>query len=189
VHKVFEVSCCIIIICRVLLSSFFVMGRVIATIVLFLAVGAFALPQKPSAKPAPKEPEAPATTSRPAPPKVPEKKVEKPQKPQKPLDTSPMVPDEKKMVVKKVVEKPVAKPDPKPPKKPEPKKEAPKKPEPKPEPKPEVKEPKPVSPATKKTCVEQTRDCLEKANWSYTKIANCTWNAGVCLSGRLGIEF
>lgn len=159
-------------------------------IVLFLVVGAFALPQKPSTKPAPKEVEAPATTS--APPKLPEEKKEKP---------APVLPDESKMVVTKTIEMPDAKPEPKKPepkkeepkkeetKKEEPKKEEPKKEEPKEEQpkKPETK-PEPES-EVKKTCVEQTRDCLEEANWGYTEIATCTWNAGVCLAGRLGIEF
>merc|ERR1719357_2000782 len=152
-------------------------------LVLFLAVGAFAMPQKdvapaapeanvetPEEKPEPKVPvvEEPITAV-----ELPEANVETPE--EKPEPKVPVV--EEPITAVELPEENVETPE----EKPEPKVE-----EPKAEPKPEII---PAPNSTEKTCVEQSRKCLEGANWSYTKIANCTWQAGVCLAGRLGIQY
>merc|ERR1711931_469004 len=149
----------------------FTMARMLL-LVLFLAVGAFAMPQKDVAPAAPEAPAPEAAEAPVAKPKVPV--VEEP-------ITAVELPEAN-------FETPEEKPEPKveEPKVEEPKVEEPKVEEPKAEPKPEII---PAPNSTEKTCVEQSRKCLEGANWSYTKIANCTWQAGVCLAGRLGIQY
>merc|ERR1712168_1446548 len=125
------------------------------------------MPQKDVAPAAPEAPAPEAAEAPAAEPKVPV--VEEP-------ITAVELPEEN-------VETPEEKPEPK---VEEPKVEEPKVEEPKAEPKPEIV---PAPNSTEQTCVEQSRKCLEGANWSYTKIANCTWQAGVCLAGRLGIQY
>jgi len=169
-------------------------------LVLFLAVGAFAMPQKDVAPAAPEAP-APAPEAAEAPkPKVPvvEEPITAVELPEANVETPEEKPEPKVPVVEEPitavelpeenVETPEEKPEPKveEPKVEEPKVEEPKVEEPKAEPKPEII---PAPNSTEKTCVEQSRKCLEGANWSYTKIANCTWQAGVCLAGRLGIQY
>jgi len=164
-------------------------------LVLFLAVGAFAMPQKDVA---PAAPEAPAPEAAEAPvskPKVPvvEEPITAVELPEANVETPEEKPEPKVPVVEEPItavelpEENVETPEEKPePKVEEPKVEEPKAEEPKAEPKPEIQ---PAPNTTEKTCVEQCRNCLEGANWSYTKIANCTWQAGVCLAGRLGIQY
>jgi len=70
------------------------------------------------------------------------------------------------------------------------------KPAPKPAAKPAVKPapkpvaPKPVAPkpAPKEiTCVETTRDCLEGANWTFTRVVACAYPGfTTCMATRLG---
>merc|ERR1712212_1481064 len=178
------------------------------TIVLFAAVGAFALPQKDGGVKEATVPEKvekvaveveatePQTTT---PPVIQETKVLKPAT----LDTK--------------VEKPEAKPEAKPePKKPEAKAEPktpeekpesktpeekpvakPVKPAPKPAPKEEPKAAKPVAkPEAKpkvtpveRPCVERYRDCLQQAEWVPSNIYGCGSNLFTCLSGRFGMQW
>jgi len=171
------------------------MARITFAIVLFLAVGALAMPQQNGdvKAPEPVEEEIVATTSAPAPPpqqpekeKVVEKPVEKPVE-EKPIELPVEEP------VKKVEEPAVVAPPPKPEPKEAPKPvepEEPKKAEPEAEAKPEPEAENETTPkAAESTCVEKYRNCLEEANWAIKQIADCTVNAGSCLGGRLGIEF
>merc|ERR1711973_413298 len=175
--------------------STFIMARITFAIVLFLAVGALAMPQQNGdvKAPEPKEEEIVATTTAPAPPpqqhekeKVVEKPVEKPVE-EKPIELPVEEP------VKKVEEPVVVAPPPKPEPKEAPKPvetEEPKKAEPEVEAKPEPEAENETTPkAAETTCVEKYRNCLEEANWAIKQIADCTVNAGSCLGGRLGIEF
>merc|ERR1712180_413723 len=157
-----------------LINFYIIMARFGFAIVLFLAAGAIAMPQKNGEvkAPEPVEAESLATTSAPAPPVAPEEKIEKPV--EKPVEKPIELPVEEP--VKKVAKKPAAKVAPPPP--------------PKPEPKPEPEAENETAPkAAESTCVEKYRNCLEKANWAVKNIADCTLNAGSCLGRRLGIEF
>merc|ERR1711962_1050664 len=156
-----------------LINFYIIMARFGFAIVLFLAAGALAMPQKNGEvkAPEPVEAESLATTSAPAPPVAPEEKIEKPV--EKPVEKPIELPVEEPV---KKVKKPAAKVAPPPP--------------PKPDPKPEPEAENETTPkAAESTCVEKYRNCLEKANWAVKNIADCTLNAGSCLGGRLGIEF
>merc|ERR1711872_409059 len=169
--------------------STFIMARITFAIVLFLAVGALAMPQQNGdvKAPEPVEEEIVATTTAPAPPpqqpeeeKVVEKPVEKPVE-EKPIE----LPVEEPAVVIAPPPKPEPKEAPKPVET-----EEPKKVEPEAEDKPEPEAENETTPkAAESTCVEKYRNCLEEANWAIKQIADCTVNAGSCLGGRLGIEF
>merc|ERR1711973_478813 len=176
--------------------STFIMARITFAIVLFLAVGALAMPQQNGEvkAPEPKEEEVVATTTAPAPPpqqpeeeKVVEKPVEKPVE-EKPIEL-PVEEPVKKVEEPVAVVAPPPKPEPKEAPKPvEP--EEPKKAEPEVEAKPEPEAENETTPkAAESTCVEKYRNCLEEANWAIKQIADCTVNAGSCLGGRLRIEF
>merc|ERR1719209_1626702 len=162
----------------------FTMARMLL-LVLFLAVGAFAMPQKDVAPAAPEAPAPEAAEAEAPKPKVPvvEEPITAVELPEANVETPEEKPEPKVPVVEEPItavelpEENVETPE----EKPEPKVE-----EQKAEPKPEII---PAPNSTEKTCVEQSRKCLEGANWSYTKIANCTWQAGVCLAGRLGIQY
>merc|ERR1712180_349367 len=178
-----------------LINFYIIMARFGFAIVLFLAAGALAMPQKNGEvkAPEPVEAESLATTSAPAPPVAPEEKIEKPvEKPvEKPIELPVEEPVKKvKKPAAKVAPPPPPKPEPKPAPKPvdvaEPKEAEPAKPDPKPEPEAENET---TPKAAESTCVEKYRNCLEKANWAVKNIADCTLNAGSCLGGRLGIEF
>jgi len=168
--------------------------RITLAIVLFAAVGAFALPQKDGGV---KEATAPE--------KVEEVAVEV----EVQTTTAPVVQETK--VLKPAttkVEEPEAKPEAKSEEKPEPKKpEAkaePKKPEEKPVPKPvkpaPKEEPKAAKPVAKpeakpevtpeeRPCVERYRDCLQQAEWVPANIYGCGSNLFTCLSGRFGMQW
>merc|ERR1712183_452137 len=174
--------------------------RITLAIVLFAAVGAFALPQKDGGvkeAAAPEkvekvvvEVEAQTTTA----PVVQETKVPKPAT----IDTKVEEPEAKheaKPEAKPEHKKPEAKPEPKTPEeKPVPK---PVKPAPKPAPKEEPKAAKPVAkPESKpevtpeeRPCVERYRDCLQQAEWVPANIYGCGSNLFTCLSGRFGMQW
>merc|ERR1712142_1443053 len=147
--------------------------RITLTIVLFAAVGAFALPQKDGGV---KEAAAP-------------EKVEKVA-----VEVEATKP-EAKPEAKPEPKKPEAKPEPKTPEeKPVPK---PVTPAPKPAPKEEPKAAKPVAkPAAKpevtpveRPCVERYRDCLQQAEWVPSNTYGCGSNLFTCLSGRFGMQW
>merc|ERR1712042_344458 len=170
--------------------------RITLTIVLFAAVGAFALPQKDGGVKEAAAPEKvekvavevePQTTTAPV---VQETKVLKPAT----LDTKVEEP-EAKPEAKPEPKKPEAKPESKTPEeKPVPK---PVKPAPKPAPKEEPKAAKPVAkPKAKpevtpveRPCVERYRDCLQQAEWVPSNIYGCGSNLFTCLSGRFGMQW
>merc|ERR1712183_926842 len=169
--------------------------RITLAIVLFAAVGAFALPQKDGGVKEAAAPEKveevavevePQTTTTPV---VQETKVLKPAT----IDTKVEEPEAKP------VAKPEAKPEAKaelktPEEKPVPK---PVKPEPKPAPKEEPKAAKPVAKPEAKAevtpeerpCVERYRDCLQQAEWVPANIYGCGSNLFTCLSGRFGMQW
>merc|ERR1719466_53643 len=186
--------------------------RITLAIVLFAAVGAFALPQRWDIKPMLKKDGGVKKAA--APEKVEKVAVEvEATEPQ--TTTAPVVQETKVLkpaTIDTKVEEPEAKPESKPEAKPEPKK-----PEEKPEPKtPEEKPvPKPVKPAPKpapkeepkaakpvakpeskpevtpeeRPCVERYRDCLQQAEWVPANIYGCGSNLFTCLSGRFGMQW
>merc|ERR1712096_434899 len=177
--------------------------RITLAIVLFAAVGAFALPQKDGGVKEATAPEKvekvaveveatePQTTTAPV---VQETKVLKPAT----IDIKVEEPDAKpeaKPEAKAEPKKPEAKAEPKTPEeKPVPK---PVKPAPKPAPKEEPKAAKPVAkPEAKqevtseeRPCVERYRDCLQQAEWVPANIYGCGSNLFTCLSGRFGMQW
>merc|ERR1712183_577561 len=157
--------------------------RITLAIVLFAAVGAFALPQKDGGV---KEAAAP-------------EKVEKVAEEVEPQTTTAPVVQETKVLkpatIDTKVEEPEAKAEPKTPEeKPVPK---PVKPAPKPAPKEEPKAAKPVAKPEAKAevtpeerpCVERYRDCLQQAEWVPSNIYGCGSNLFTCLSGRFGMQW
>merc|ERR1712096_492758 len=133
--------------------------RITLAIVLFAAVGAFALPQKDGGV---KEATAPEKVEKVAV----EVEATEPQ-----TTTAPVVQETK-------VPKPV-KPAPKPAPKEEPKAA-------KPVAKPETKQE--VTPE-ERPCVERYRDCLQQAEWVPANIYGCGSNLFTCLSGRFGMQW
>merc|ERR1712113_742309 len=154
--------------------------RITLTIVLFAAVGAFALPQKDGGV---KEATVPEKVEK----VVVEVEATEPQ-----TTTAPVVQETK--VLKPVtldtkVEEPEAKPEAKPePKKPEAKPES-KTPEEKPVAKPVKPAPKPEVTPVERPCVERYRDCLQQAEWVPSNIYGCGSNLFTCLSGRFGMQW
>merc|ERR1712119_261808 len=174
--------------------------RITLAIVLFAAVGAFALPQKDGGVKEAAAPEKvekvavevePQTTTAPV---VQETKVLKPATIDI-KDEEPEAKPEAKPETKAEPKKPEAKAEPKTPEeKPVPK---PVKPAPKPAPKEEPKAAKPVAkPEAKqevtpeeRPCVERYRDCLQQAEWVPANIYGCGSNLFTCLSGRFGMQW
>merc|ERR1712142_1256524 len=165
--------------------------RITLTIVLFAAVGAFALPQKDG-----------GVKDATAPEKV--EKVAVEVETTEPQTTTAPVVQETKVLKPATLDTKVEEPEAKPEAKPEPKKPEPKKPEEKPAPKPvkpaPKEEPKAAKPVAKpeakpevtpveRPCVERYRDCLQQAEWVPSNIYGCGSNLFTCLSGRFGMQW
>merc|ERR1711931_365760 len=164
--------------------------RITLAIVLFAAVGAFALPQRWDIKPMLKKDGGVKEAT--APEKV--EKVAVEVEATEPQTTTAPVVQETKVLKPATIDIKVEEPDAKPEEKPVPK---PVKPAPKPAPKEEPKAAKPVAKPeaepevtpVERPCVERYRDCLQQAEWVPSNIYGCGSNLFTCLSGRFGMQW
>merc|ERR1712096_223360 len=149
--------------------------RITLAIVLFAAVGAFALPQRWDIKPMLKKDGGVKEAT--APEKV--EKVAVEVEATEPQTTTAPVVQETKVLKPATIDIKVEEPDAKPEAKEEPKAA-------KPVAKPEAKQE--VIPE-ERPCVERYRDCLQQAEWVPANIYGCGSNLFTCLSGRFGMQW